>query len=174
MDRRVFFLLPFGHLNVKRILTAITVVAALLMANRAHAQSPARLQALVNDTVAQLQIAYRHNVPEQRRRYAQLAAAITVWRVAPRSETNNRLLEDWLRVAIRNSMPGSQAPLPPVPPFEQEAVSVDPPTAAPPSVTERQADSDVTTGSVSADTTQPADSEQDLGDPFVDDPVQVE
>ena len=47
------------------------------------------------------------------------AAAVAAWRAAPRSAANDRLLEDWLRAAIRKSMPGSREPLPDLPKFER-------------------------------------------------------
>jgi hypothetical protein len=85
----------------------------------AAAQSTSKLQTLLNDTVAQLQLAYRHNLPEQQRRYDELAQIVATWREAPRNDANNRLLEDWLRGAIRSSMPGSQQLLPAAPRFER-------------------------------------------------------
>ena len=66
-----------------------------------------RLQVLVNDTAAQLQLAYRQHPDERTRRQEQLTAAVAAWRAAPRSEANNERLATWLRAAILNSMPGS-------------------------------------------------------------------
>jgi hypothetical protein len=76
-----------------------------------------KLQSLVNDTVAQVQIAYRQHPDERERRREQLAAVIAAWRAAPRSEVNNERLAKWLRAAILSSMPGSQEPLPAAPGF---------------------------------------------------------
>jgi hypothetical protein len=76
-----------------------------------------KLQILVNDTAAQLQLAYRRHPDERIRRQEQLTAAVAAWRVAPRSEANNERLAHWLRAAILSSMPGSQDPLPAVPSF---------------------------------------------------------
>jgi hypothetical protein len=98
----------------------LAMVAIAWLSRPAAAQattSPVRLQSLVNDAVAQLQIAYRHDAAERRDRYEQVAAAVESWRRAERSKTNNRLLADWLRAAMRASMPGSRAALPPAPPF---------------------------------------------------------
>jgi hypothetical protein len=77
------------------------------------------LQPLLNDTVAQLKLSYRSDMAEQRRRYEQLATIIAAWRASDRSDTNDRLLEDWLRGAIRSSMPGAHASLPAAPKFAQ-------------------------------------------------------
>ena len=76
-----------------------------------------KLQVLVNDTAAQLQLAYRQHPDERARRQEQLAAAVAAWRAAARSETNNERLATWLRAAIVSSMPGSKEPLPVVPSF---------------------------------------------------------
>jgi hypothetical protein len=109
-------------------------VLVLALATPAAAQTPARLQLLVNDTVAQLQLAYRHDATEKRRRYERLSTTVDAWRDAERSDANNRLLEDWLRRAIRSSMPGSQEPLPPMPHFEQPPVETPPEVNPPQSV----------------------------------------
>jgi hypothetical protein len=75
------------------------------------------LQVLVNDTAAQIQLAYRQHPDEQATRREQLAAVIAAWRAAPRNEANNQRLANWLRAAIQSSMPGSNDPLPPAPTF---------------------------------------------------------
>src|SRR5690242_1263991 len=48
-----------------------------------------KLQVLLNDTAAQIQLAYRQHPDEQLTRREQLAAVIAAWRAAPRSEANN-------------------------------------------------------------------------------------
>ena len=99
-------------------LLAATVVAWLVPhAAGQVANSMSRLQPLVNDTVAQLQVAYRHDPAEGQGRYARLAEGIEQWRNAPRNEANDRLLAEWLRAAMRTSMPGSQAAFPAAPRF---------------------------------------------------------
>jgi hypothetical protein len=83
----------------------------------AAAPAADKLQLLLNDTAAQLQLAYRQHPDERARRQEQLTATIAAWRAAPRSEANNERLATWLRAAIVSSMPGSQEPLPAVPSF---------------------------------------------------------
>jgi hypothetical protein len=83
----------------------------------AAAPAAEKLQVLVNDTAAQLQLAYRQHPDERARRQEQLSAVVAAWRAAPRSEANNERLASWLRAAILNSMPGSMEPLPAVPSF---------------------------------------------------------
>jgi hypothetical protein len=144
-----------------------------------NAQSPPPLQALLNDTVAQLQLAYRHNAPERRRRYDQLAVVLAAWRDAPRSDANNQLLEDWLRGAIRSSMPGSQLSLPGIPNFgpatiPAESGSEEPTAPATQSMTRSSKESD---NGLPPDDTPAADaevteSEPWEADPFADDPEQ--
>jgi hypothetical protein len=89
------------------------------------------LQTLVRATAVQFQIAYRHDAAEQEHRREQLAAAVAAWRVAARGEANDRLLSEWLRAAIRKSMPGSHEPLLPLPKFDRPPVAA--PAAATPS-----------------------------------------
>ncbi|MEX2308122.1 MAG: hypothetical protein WD738_11045 [Pirellulales bacterium] len=71
----------------------------------------------MNDMVAQLKVAFRHDAAERHDRYEQLAAVMESWRRADGSDANNRLLADWLRGAMRASMPGSRAALPQIPKF---------------------------------------------------------
>jgi hypothetical protein len=78
---------------------------------------PRNLQVLVNDTAAQFQLAYRHDPAERQHRYQELATAVKAWRAAERNELNDRLLSEWLRSAMRSSMPGSRASLRDVPMF---------------------------------------------------------
>ncbi len=91
----------------------------LLAPSSAVAQTPGKLQSLVNDAAAQFKMAYRQNPEEHRARYEQLSRALATWRAAPRSEENDRLLTDWLRSAIRHSMPGSREFLPTLPEFKR-------------------------------------------------------
>lgn len=118
-------------------LAVVAVVAPAAMAQSPAANTPnansavpaaGRLQALLRATDTQFQIAYRFNAEEQQHRREQLAAAVAAWRAAGRDSANDQRLADWLRAAIRNSMPGSREPLPAVPNFERPAVAA--PTAA--------------------------------------------
>jgi hypothetical protein len=157
-------------------MTMLLCGLVMILGGHAVAQSPARLQTLLNDTVAQLQIAYRHNIPEQERRYDALAQVVAAWRAAPRNEINNRLLEDWLRGAIRSSMPGSQAPLPPTPQFDRPSVRVEnepvvQPPATPVEPTVRPSVRDQDSPPPAADVeSSDAVLEKSFGDPFGDDP----
>jgi hypothetical protein len=99
--------------------TLVLMTMASLSPAIAGAAPPAtdKLQLLVNDVAAQLQLAYRQHPDERARRQEQLTAAVAAWRAAPRNEANNERLAAWLREAILSSMPGSTEPLPAVPSF---------------------------------------------------------
>jgi hypothetical protein len=99
-----------------RLLIAITLAGAAWF-TPAFAGAADKLQPLVNDTAAQIQLAYRQHPDEQATRREQLAAVIAAWRAAPRNEANNQRLANWLRAAIQSSMPGSNEPLPQTPSF---------------------------------------------------------
>jgi hypothetical protein len=99
-----------------RVFIAITL-ATIACLTPTIAGAAEKLQVLLNDTAAQIQLAYRQHPDEQTTRREQLAAVIAAWRAAPRSEANNERLANWLRAAIRSSMPGSNEPLPPTPSF---------------------------------------------------------
>jgi hypothetical protein len=133
----------------------IALAAFLVQPAQLSAQGTATsisLQALVNDTAAQIQLAYRLDPAERQRRHEQLEEAVKSWRTVQRSDANNRLLAEWLRAAMRNSMPGSVESLPAPPAFDTGATSILSAQAA-----EREASR--TIGDKSA------------GDPFGDDPL---
>jgi hypothetical protein len=162
-------------------LALLIFLSAAMLTSRARAQSTAKLQSLVNDTVAQFQLAYHHNTAEQRRRYDQLSQTVAAWREAARNDANNRLLEDWLRGAIRSSMPGSQAALPPLPRFVQvhvESATVESrpvPAATPlPAAAGESTEQPPTTETqeVASQTEETVD--KTTGDPFLDDPESTE
>jgi hypothetical protein len=80
-------------------------------------------QGLVRATTTQIQLAFRNNEEERAHRREQVAATIAAWRAAGRSAANDQLLTNWLREAIRKSMPGSREPLPELPKFVRAAVA---------------------------------------------------
>lgn len=117
--------------------TAMLMLAVILLAGNttalATAQSGSRsqLQSLVTDTAYQLELSYRFNVTELEKRRDEVSRAIEAWNKSPRSEKENQQLADWLRSAIRASMPGSRAELPSLPEFasQRKAESLPSPVA---------------------------------------------
>jgi hypothetical protein len=96
----------------------LVVACWLLPIDAAFSAAPKnKLQALVNETATQVQLAYRQHPGEQQLRREQLEATLASWRAAERSEANNALLIRWLHAAMQNSMPGSREPMPPKPTF---------------------------------------------------------
>ena len=85
-------------------------------------QKSVDLRPLVADLAVQLRLAYRGDVPEYTRRHEQLRAAISAWNTSSQNTAERQQLADWLRSAIRSSMPGSNAPFPPAPTFGRSAV----------------------------------------------------
>jgi hypothetical protein len=137
------------------------------------ATKPERLPDLAAEASTQFELAYRSYPAEGENRQAQLNAVVTAWRSAPRTEANNERLTNWLRAAIRSSMPGSRDPLPPAPSFATsgEADKRTPAKAKPESV---RAPEPTPAAEV---TTQPkaespkAGSADSQVDPFRDDPA---
>ncbi|HEX5472759.1 MAG TPA: hypothetical protein VFW73_12785 [Lacipirellulaceae bacterium] len=106
-------------------LVSLSMAASLLCTVALFADEQANnLQLLVNDTAAQIQLAYRRLPNEQHDRQAQLEAVVAGWHRSTRSEVNNEQLATWLHQAILNSMPGSTKPLPPAPRFAASDKSV--------------------------------------------------
>ncbi len=107
------------YVTFRFLLTLLGWMVAALVSLPAQAQSTpsASLQSLVDDTQFQINLGYRYNLPELERRHEQIDKTIAAWKASSRSDADNRQLADWLRGAIRASMPGSAEPLPPLPEF---------------------------------------------------------
>lgn len=78
---------------------------------------PDPVLSLADDLWAQFELVYRSQPAEYERRQKQFNAVIAAWRAAPATATTDQLLSDWMRAAMRASMPGSRTPLPPTPRF---------------------------------------------------------
>jgi hypothetical protein len=121
-------------------LLAVNLVAITTHLPTAGAQpiaSPQRLQPLVNDAVAQLQLSYRYDAAERQQRYETIGRAVAAWNQSRRTPAHNEQLADWLRRAMRASMPGSREPLPPVPEFDRP-IAAETPVQATPAPTAQQ------------------------------------
>jgi hypothetical protein len=109
---------PISRIPRQYPLLCLLIAAWFVPSSAAVAAEPAdNLQQLVNDTGVQIQLAYRQLPNERDRRQAELDAVVNAWRASNRSEASDEQLATWLHAAIRNSMPGSTKPLPPVPTF---------------------------------------------------------
>ncbi|HVT29223.1 MAG TPA: hypothetical protein VHE81_14500 [Lacipirellulaceae bacterium] len=116
-----------GERIAPRLYSPIYLVMAawLLPTAGMFADGPAdNLQQLVNDTAAQVQLAYRQLPNERDRRQAKLDSVVAAWRASNRDQASNERLATWLHTAILNSMPGSTKPLPPAPTFAASDKSV--------------------------------------------------
>jgi hypothetical protein len=198
-------MIPFSPRWLVRF--AAWLVAANLVAIGTHAPtagaqsavSPSRLQPLVNDAVAQLQLSYRFDAAERQQRYELIGRAVAAWNQSKRSAADNELLADWLRRAMRASMPGSREPLPSLPEFDRPIAAEAPIQAAPSPAAEENKESkrdDASSATHAAQSTEsvPAESagetesrpvtsppgeasadqhsqDTDEGDPFRDDPL---
>jgi hypothetical protein len=76
-----------------------------------------RAPTLAAEATTQFDLAFRANPNEGQARKEQLESVVSTWRAAPRSDSNNERLNNWLRAAIRASMPGSHEELPAAPIF---------------------------------------------------------
>jgi hypothetical protein len=117
------------------LMIASWVVSAAPAAAFAEAHSTTQLQPLVNDTVAQLEIAYRHDRAELERRYNTVGQAVSAYKKSSRDAANHQRLAEWLRAVMRASMPGAHEALPPIPEFESAPVKAEDlpqPTSHPP------------------------------------------
>jgi hypothetical protein len=174
------------RVNQSTWLITLSSLAAMSGASLAMAQpaaSPGQLQSLVNDAVAQIQLSYRRNPAELHERYQSIGQAVAAWNKSSRSEADGERLAEWLRQAMRGSMPGSEEPLPPVPEFERPTPPAEempiPTRPTPLPQPEASQAAPATVREVSANvqgSPAAATKAHDLmeGDPFRDDPIQDE
>lgn len=125
------------------ISVALSVLFLAAVATSILAQSTSSTQALqrlTNDLALQLDLTYKHDLATHRERYDEMAAALKAWNRSRRTDADYAMMDQWLRTAIRNSMPGAGQPLPAPPEFAALRPSVTelppprPTTSAPRSV----------------------------------------
>ncbi|HEX4415456.1 MAG TPA: hypothetical protein VH107_17625 [Lacipirellulaceae bacterium] len=80
-----------------------------------------RQPTLAEQATVQFDLAFRGNPNEGQARMQRLEAVVAAWRAASRTDANNERLSNWLRAAIRASMPGSHDELPAAPTFADNA-----------------------------------------------------
>lgn len=118
------------------LLATVTALAVLggMVAAPAAAQSDrsSELQQLVADLDYQLKLVAQFDRHASDKRRAQLAAAIERWNDSPRGEADFQVMQQWLRRAIRASMPGLPKNTPALPRFPEPVVEASvPPTSNP-------------------------------------------
>ena len=73
--------------------------------------SRASIDELVSDLRLQIQLAFRRDVEERALRLRETQEAIGLWKQSPRSAADEEVFRNWLRRAIRHSMPGARGGL---------------------------------------------------------------
>jgi hypothetical protein len=113
--------------EMRHLLLALSLVVAFGLIGRVAFAAPTatappeRLPLLVEQATTQFDLAFRGNANEGQARKQQLEAVVNAWRAAPRSDANNERLNNWLRAAIRSSMPGAHDDLPTAPTFAESS-----------------------------------------------------
>jgi hypothetical protein len=78
---------------------------------------------------------YKHDVPEYNRRYVHFRAAMDDWNNSPQGFPQQAVMTQFLTTSIQNSMPGMDAPMPPLPrvnPIDQDSDSTRSPSVQDP------------------------------------------
>jgi hypothetical protein len=104
---------------------ALASIAAAAPSRTESPRSAADPPSLASELTAELQLAYRDNVPEFTQRSEQLRRATDAWNASPKSPANRDRMVAWIHESIRASMPGSTLPLPPLPAFVLDATKAD-------------------------------------------------
>jgi hypothetical protein len=154
--------------RVSLVLSLFVAFGFLGVAAPAAPTAPAQrenLPDLAAQAVTQFELAFRANPNDVQTRKDQLAAIVDAWRRAPRTEANNERLNNWLRAAIRASMPGSHDELPAAPSFTDGASREKPQMAKPAPAATRAPEP-----TLAVPTATPAKSDGQT-DPFRDDPA---
>jgi hypothetical protein len=111
----------FIRTQTRLVIISLVLLPAMQARGQTSAAAKNRVDSLVTSAASQFRIVYREEPVEWRHRYEQLMAAVSAWRHADHNQVNEQLMIEWLRSAIHNSMPGSQAGLPPMPVFAQRS-----------------------------------------------------
>lgn len=100
------------------VVLSVLLLAAVATSLLAQSAAPTQaLQRLTNDLALQLDLTYRHDLPAHRERYDEMAAVLNAWNRSRRTDADYAQMAQWLRLAIRESMPGNGQPLPAPPNF---------------------------------------------------------
>ncbi|MEM6328979.1 MAG: hypothetical protein AAF790_01895 [Planctomycetota bacterium] len=81
------------------------------------ADYPQAVGPLVSDLLLQVDLVYQGQPKEIRRRRDAVQQAMAAWRASRRTAADTVRLSAWLREALRASMPGAEAAMPPAPDF---------------------------------------------------------
>jgi hypothetical protein len=87
---------------------------------------PDQVSRLADELGHHLKMNYKHDIPEYNRRYVHFRAAMDEWDKSPKGVPEQVQMTQFLRTSIRNSMPGSDNFLPPLPrvnPIDQDSDS---------------------------------------------------
>ena len=176
--------------RIRKLLFAL--MAILVSATASARDRSGELQQLVDDVHTQLELVARFDVATSLKRYGALENAIAEWQNSARGDEEFAIMERWLQQALRASMPGSRASMPPAPAFvraEAEEVLPAGDVQPPPTPTFVPADRTESIDEPIPETARPAPvvpSQQDnmwanhaarrpiridKSDPFVDDPL---
>jgi len=121
----MMMLAPAYRRTILLALIAVLAVLGGVVAAPAAAQSDrsSELQQLVTDLDYQLKLVAQFDRLASDKRRAQLAAAIERWNDSPRGEADFQVMQQWLKRAIRASMPGLPKDAPHLPEFPQPELS---------------------------------------------------
>jgi hypothetical protein len=96
---------------------------------------PDQVSRLADELGHHLKMNYKHDVPEYNRRYVHFRAAMDDWNNSPQGFPQQAVMTQFLTTSIQNSMPGMDAPMPPLPrvnPIDQDSDSTRSPSVQDP------------------------------------------
>ncbi|MCC6494250.1 MAG: hypothetical protein IT424_14655 [Pirellulales bacterium] len=109
---------------------ALAILAAMGTAESTRSGPNDVLASLESDLRFQLELAWRPQPRELKKRLAELDGALDQWRSASRSAKDRDQMIGWLQDAIEQSLPGRATALPPAPVFNRPSRASDDATAA--------------------------------------------
>jgi hypothetical protein len=101
-------------------LLAAAILGAVVTAQPSRISTRDRLASLESDLRFQLELRWRQNRRVYNSRVAALESVLKDWQKSPRSEDDAKLMVQWLRDSILQSIPGESGELPPTPGFGQK------------------------------------------------------
>jgi hypothetical protein len=130
-------------------LVAIAILGAAVTAQHARTSPLERIASLESDLRYQLELTSRDDHAAYKTRLGEIELTLDAWRKSPQSPDDVQLLIDWLRQAIKSTMPGETSALPALPPFGSQRPLMVAAPSRPPAPVEEPAHAPTPAGPVS-------------------------
>ena len=117
--------------SIVSALVALAILGLGVTAKPTADPTSGRIEALESDLRFQIEMSWRHDGRTRGLRTVQLEETLAAWNDSPQSLEDRVLLENWLRAAIVDTLPGESGEFPPMPKFSVAKPEAKPKPAVP-------------------------------------------